>query len=350
MAINKKFVCGVGRTFNYDANDNLLWVGKTLLKSAIEVSTGSQNINAGQGNALQMIYYHTGVLTLEQEEQQFNLSMIAKTLGSAIVTGANVWEEESVVITANAGTVLGTPLATSSGTIYGWADLSDGTTERFTFSESGFTLVGQASGTVCVRYYKNNAAARQVTVNANIIPSIVRTVIEAQMFSGDPSNVSTSTLVGKVLVEVPRLQLDGTAKLDLSTTGVSSTPVKGTALASTVAGCSSSGVYATITEVENNTNWYDNVSIICVADDTIDLSTTVTSYTMQVWAVPTNGDAPFIAPVADLSFTSGTTATCTVGLHTGIITKVGTTGTSVITVIITNKSSVATTATVTVTS
>lgn len=347
MAINKKFICGVGKTYNFDANDNLLWTGKTLINSAIEVTTGNEEIRAGQGNALQMVYYHTGALSLTQEEQQFNLTMLAKTLGSSIVTGASVWEEEAVTLTAGAGTVTGgTPIATSSGTIYGWAELEDGTTERFTFSGSNFNLVGQSTGVVCVRYYVTNSAARQITVNANIIPSVVRTVVEAQMFTGDPNNVSTSTLVGTVQIEVPRLQLDGSATITLASTGVASTPIKGNALASAVAGCSSSGVYATITEVLDSANWYDNISMICIADDTIAMSHPSTT-TLQVWAVPTNGDAPFIAPNSDLSFTSGTTGTCTAGLHTGLITTVAS-GTSVITVTITSKSSVATTATVTV--
>lgn len=346
MSAIKRFVCGVGRTYNYDANDNLLWTGKTNISTAIEVKTSNQEVRAGQGNVLQMVYYHTGAMTITQEEQQFNLTMIAKTLGSSVVTGANVFTEENVTITSNAGTVVGTPIATSSGTIYGWAELSDGTTERFTFSGKGFTLTGQASGTVCVRYYNTNSSARQVTVAANIIPSVVRTVIEAQMFTGDPSNVSTSTLVGNVQVEVPRNQLDGTESLTLSATGVSSTKIVGNALASAVAGCSSSGVYATITEVMSSANWYDNINILAVQDDTIDMSSTVTSYTMRVWAVPTNGDAAFLAPVADLTFTSGTTATCTVGAHTGIISRV-TSGSSIITVVITNKSTVGTQATVT---
>ena len=338
--MTKKFVAGVGKTFNYDSNDNLLWIGKTLLNNSIEISTGSEEIRAGQGNQLHMVYYHSGAMSLTQEEQQFNLSMIAKTIGSSVVTGANVWEEETVTLTAGAGTVLGTPIATSSGTIYGWAELSDGTTERFTFSGSNFTLVGQSSGDVIVRYYENDTAARQVTIKANIIPSVVRTVVEAQMFSGDPSNVSTSTLIGKVLVEVSRLQLDGTATLNLTTTGVSSTPLKGMALADT------SGNYATITEVVDNANWYDNINILAIQDDTISIARPGTE-TLQVWAVPTNGDAAFLAPVADLTFTSGTVGTATVGLHTGVITTVAA-GTTVLTATITNKNTVSTTATLTV--
>lgn len=346
MAINKKFVAGVGRTFNYDANDNLLWVGKTLIDSAIEISTGSEEIRSGQGNSLDMVYYHSGAMSVNQTDQQFNLTAIAKSIGSTIITGAKVWEEETVTITAGAGAVLGTPIATSTGTIYGWAELSTGVSERFTFSGKDFNLLGQATGDVCIRYYKNDSAARQINVNANIIPSVVRTVVEAQLFSGDINNVSTSTLVGKVLIEVPRLQLNGSASLNLTTTGVSSTPIQGMALKTNVAGCSSSGVYATITEVVNSANWYDNVGMLAIADDTIALTHPDTE-TLQVWAVPTNGDAAFIAPVADLSFTSGTVGTATIGLHTGIITTVAP-GSSVITVVITSKNTVGTTATVTV--
>lgn len=297
-------------------------------------------------NVLQMVYFHTGAMSITQEEQQFNLTMIAKTLGSSITTGANVWEEETVVLTAGAGSVVGTPIATSSGNIYGWVELSNGNTERVTFSTKAFTVVGQTSGNVCVRYYKTDSAARTINVNANIIPSVVRTVIEAQMFSGDPSNISTSTLIGSCQVEIPKLQLDGTTNLNLTPTGVSSTPIKGMALASTVAGCSSSGVYATITEVIDSANWYDNVTLIAVADDTITMSHPSTQ-TLRVWAIPTNGDAPFIAPNSGLNFASGTVGTATIGANTGIITTVAS-GTSVLSINITAKSAVTTTATLTV--
>lgn len=49
MTINKKFICGVGKSYNFDSNDNLLWVGKTLLNSAIDITTASQELRAGQG-------------------------------------------------------------------------------------------------------------------------------------------------------------------------------------------------------------------------------------------------------------------------------------------------------------
>jgi len=319
MAINKKFIAGVGRTFNYDANDNLLWVGKTLLNSAIDITSSQQELRAGIGNSLQMVYFHSGKLELTQEEQQFNLTMIANSIGSTITTGGSVWVEETVTVTGGAGSVLGTPIATSTGTVYGWVEQSDGTTQRITFSTKSFSGITQQTGNVCVRYYATNSAARVINVNANIIPNVVRTVIEAQMFSGDTNNASTSTLVGKVLVEVPRLQLDGSAKLNLTSTGVSSTPIKGTALASTVAGCSSSGIYATITEVLDSANWYDDVFALALTVDPITLTTAISPLTVDLRAIPTNGLA-FKPPYGDITWATSDATKFTVS--NGVLTKV----------------------------
>ncbi len=337
----RKFLCGVANAFAYDTNDNLIFSSKTMLTDSIDITTDKQEIRSGQGNQLQTIYYHTSGMNISLEEQQFNLSMIAKALGSSVVTGANIWKEETVTLTGSAGSVTGTPIATSSGTIYGWAELSDGSTERFTFSTKSFTLVGQSTGDVVVRYYEADADARQVKVNANIIPSVARIVLDAQLFSGE--STTTSTLIGKVLVEIPKAQLDGGVALELSTTGVSKTPLKAVALSSIISG---SSAYATITEVVNSANWYDSVTMLAIQDDTIALTHPDTE-NLVVWAIPNNGDAPFIAPVADLDFTSGTVGTCTVGLHTGLITTVAA-GTSVITCVITSKNTVGTTANVTV--
>ncbi len=330
----------VGRTFNYDSDDNLLWVGKTLLNSSIEITAGSEDVVAGPGAALQLVYYHTGALNLTQEEAQFSLPLLAKTIGSSIVTGANIWTEETVELTAGAGTVEGTPIATASGTIYGWAELEDGTTERFTFSGSDFNLVGQSTGYVCVRYYEQNNAARQITVNANIVPSVVRTVVEAQLFSGDSTDVSASSLIGKVLIEVPKLQLDGSATINLTTTGVSSTPIRGRALATNLPGCSVSGVYATITEVVDTANWYDNVTLIVSATDPVEL-THEDTHQLVIWAVPTNGDAPFLAPLASLDYSSDTVGVANVS-ETGLITTVSA-GSALISVSISDKPVVQTT-------
>jgi len=344
----KRFVAGVGKTFNYAADGTLLWVGKTNLDNSIEITTGSEEVAAGEGNGLQFIFHHTSRMNVTQTDQQFNLSLMAKSLGGTIATGADVWKEENVTLTASAGVVLGTPVSTFAGAIYGWVDLADGSVERVTFTGQNFTVSGQSSGVVCVRYYETNAAARQLAVSANIIPAIVRTVIEATLFSGDPQNVSGSSIIGRAQIEVPQLQLNGSASLSLTTTGVANTPVTGMALASPVAGCSSNGIYATITEIIDSANWYDDINIIAPQLDPIALVHPAGTYTMVVWAVPTNGDAPFIIKNSELTFTSGTTGVATVGVNTGVISTAGA-GNSIITVTITAKNTVKATANVTVT-
>lgn len=340
----KKFVAGVGKTFNYASDGTLLWQGKTNISSAIEVTTGSENVTAGQGNALQMIFYHTSEMSVSQEDQQFNLSMIAKSLGSEVVTGHDVWKEETVTITGGAGSVDGTPVNTFADAIYGWVDLADGSTERVEFTGQEFNVSGQNEGVVCVRYYEEDTSARQVEVPANIIPSVVRCVIEAQLFSGDPQNIGASSLIGKVQIEVPRLQLGGTASLNLTTTGVSSTPVSGNALASEVPGCTASGIYATITEIVDSANWYDNVTVLAPTPDPLEMGSS-DSETLVVYAIPNNGDAPFVVKNEALTFTSDTVGVATVGENTGLV-EAASSGNATITVAITEKTDV--TATVSV--
>lgn len=75
-------------------------------------------------------------------------------------------------------------------------------------------------------------------------------------------------------------------------------------------------------------NWYDEVDGLAVVDGDFVLATG--AKTLQVMAVVSGTGFTFIAPNADLDFTSSE-ATYTAGLHTGIITYVSA-GDSVITV------------------
>jgi hypothetical protein len=351
--MSKKFLVGVGNVtaFNISTGD-ILFKSKTILDDSIDITTASEEISAGQGNALQYIYYHSGRFNAKLTETQFSLNMIGQNVGASILTGKNIWTEETVTLgAAGAGTVVGTPLLTpdvSGSDIYGYVTDADGTTTKVTFSGSDFTLVtGAENDIVCVQYFALDSAARYVTVNSNFLPSVVRLVIDTQLASSDESSAAGSSIIGKVQVEVPRFQISGSQSISMTASGVAQTPLEGMALSyAGTGGCAGSGHYATITEVVDTSNWYDNVTFLAIADDTIALTHPDTS-TLVVWAVPSNGDSAFIAPVADLSFTSGTVGTCNVGLHTGIITTVAA-GSSIITCVITNKNTVGTTATVTV--
>ena len=316
----KKFLVSTADVYGYDSNDNLLFVGKTLLDSSIETTLSNTDVRAGKGNQLQYIYYHTAEMNITINEAQFSLEFLALNTGSSIETGANIWTEESVTITNGAGNVTkGTPLAIQTQTIYGWVTKEDGTVERVAFNGANFTLADSSyNGTVCVRYYTNDAAARKVTVYADMLPSTIRLVMVGTLASSD----STTNQIGTVQIEVPRASMTGAFTLSMTPDAVAQTPLSVRALASTKAagGCEGNRpIYATITEKINGAKWYDNVIALAIKGGDFDLAKG-TSKSLQVYAIKNDGSAAFLAPVGGITFTSSETSKATVegGIVSGV--------------------------------
>ena len=348
MAI-KKFLVGVADVTGYDGSDNILFESKTLLNSAMEVTLGSSEIRGGKGNQLLYTYYHTGAMSVTLEETQWNLAMLGATVGSDIVTGNSIYASETITLTTSgAGTVTGTPLAIQSATVYGWVKHVDGTTQKVTFSGSTFASSSGTSGdVVCVTYYKADAASRSVTIPANFIPKICRLVMTAQLNSSD---VATNK-IGEIQITIPKFSLSGAFTLSLASDGVSNTPLSGMAYAftdSASAACTTESTYAKIVEVIDNANWYDGVVGLSIEGGNFALNTGNSPKQLVVYAIRNNGDAPFVAPVADLDFTSGTVGSATITLHGGVVTRVAG-GTTLITAAITAVPTIETQATCTVT-
>lgn len=316
----KKFLVSTADVYGYDSNDNLLFVGKTLLDSSIETTLSNTDVRAGKGNQLQYIYYHTAEMNITINEAQFSLEFLALNTGSSIETGANIWTEESVTVSNGAGVVTkGTPLAIQTQTIYGWVTKEDGTVERVTFTGANFTLADSSyNGTVCVRYYTNDAAARKVTVYADMLPSTIRLVMVGTLASSD----STTNQIGTVQIEVPRASMTGAFTLSMTPDAVAQTPLSVRALASTetAGGCDGNRpIYATITEKINGAKWYDNVIALAIKGGDFDLKSG-DSKTLQVYAIKNDGSAAFLAPVGGLTFTSSETSKATVegGIVAGV--------------------------------
>lgn len=316
----KKFLVSTADVYGYDSNDNLLFVGKTLLDSSIETTLSNTDVRAGKGNQLQYIYYHTAEMNITINEAQFSLEFLALNTGSSIETGANIWTEESVTVSNGAGVVTkGTPLAIQTQTIYGWVTKEDGTVERVTFTGADFTLADTSyNGTVCVRYYTNDAAARKVTVYADMLPSTIRLVMVGTLASSD----STTNQIGTVQIEVPRASMTGAFTLSMTPDAVAQTPLSVRALASTetAGGCDGNRpIYATITEKINGAKWYDNVIALAIKGGDFDLQSG-SSKTLQVYAIKDDGSAAFLAPVGGLTFASSepTKATVEGGIVAGV--------------------------------
>lgn len=316
----KKFLVSTADVYGYDSSDNLLFVGKTLLDSSIETTLSNTDVRAGKGNQLQYIYYHTAEMNITINEAQFSLEFLALNTGSSIETGANIWTEESVTVSNGAGVVTkGTPLAIQTQTIYGWVTKEDGTVERVAFTGANFTLADSSyNGTVCVRYYTNDASARKVTVYADMLPSTIRLVMVGTLASSD----STTNQIGTVQIEVPRASMTGAFTLSMTPDAVAQTPLSVRALASVEAagGCDGNRpIYATITEKINGAKWYDNVIALAIKGGDFDLKSG-DSKTLQVYAIKNDGSAAFLAPVGGLTFASSETSKATVegGIVAGV--------------------------------
>ncbi len=321
MAI-KKFLTSVADVFGYDQNDVLVFTSKTLLDSSMEVTLGSSEVRGGRGNQLLYTYYHTGAMAITLNDTQFNLALLSATAGQDIVTGNNVYTEETITLGGSGGgTVTGTPLAIQGVALYGWVTQLSGTIERVTFTGSTFPSSSGTSGDiVCVRYYALDAASRSVTIPANAIPKIVRLVMSAQLNSSD---VATNK-IGEVQIIVPKFSLSGAFTLSMTSDGVSQTPLSGVAYSfsdTESAACTSAPVYAKVIEIIDNANWYDGVIALAISGGDFALNTGNSPLQLYVYAIRT-GEAPFLAPVADLTFASSDGAKATVGANTGIVTRV----------------------------
>ena len=317
----RKFLTSVGDCYFYDTNDVLLFSSKTLLNSDMEVTLASSEVRGGRGNQLLYKYFHTGALNITLNDTQFNLNMLGSTVGSDVATSNSVYSEETISLgAAGTGTVLGTPLAIQGTALYGWVTQLDGTIERVTFSGSTFaTSSGSSGDSVCVRYFSTDAASRSITIPANVIPKIGRLVIEAQLNSSD----ETTNKIGVVQIIIPKFSLSGAFTLTMASDGVSQTPLSGFAYAyrdDATAACTSEDVYATVLEILDNAFWYSGVTSLAIEGGDFAL-THPASRTLVVYAIR-SGDAPFVAPNSGLDFTSGTGATATVVLHTGVVSTV----------------------------
>lgn len=333
----KYFLVGVGNVNIYDpTTGDLIATSKTMLDNTITTTTAASEIRGGTGNQLQYVYFHDPKMEVTLTETQFSLAWLSATVGASINTGKNVWFEETITLGAGGtGSVTKTPLTPPDNTtIYGWVTDSNQTTTKVTFTGQNFTLAGGTSGqVVTVRYYLNNTAVTSVAIPSNLVPKVVRVVIEAQL---GLTSSGTSGIAGSVQVEVPRLQLDGSNTISLKSNAEANTPLKGMAIAY-IDTTTNNSIYATVTQIINSANWYDNVYAIASVADPIALSSANSPYTLDLRAIPTVGSA-FKMPYADMTFVSSAPATCTVNAS-GQITKVAT-GNATITCTITNKNTV----------
>ena len=300
----KKFLVSVADCYGYDSNDQLLFMGKTLLDSALTMKLSATDIKGGKGAQLQYKYFHSAALDVKVTDTQWNLEFIALNTGNSITTGQNVYFEETITLVGGAGTVTNTPLAANGGaTIYGWiTDITNGsatqnTTQNVVFTGKNFSFTGgTGTQTVCARYYMLNSAATGVTLPANVVPNVFKLVLEAELVSSD---VSTN-VIGNVEIVIPEATAMGDVALTLKADGVSTTPLNVSALASAslaAAACVNTPIYAQINEVLTGAHWYDDVIGLSVAGGDFAITSLTSPKTLSVWAIPGTPGKAALSPL-----------------------------------------------------
>ena len=168
----KKYLVGVGTVRAFEGN-NLIFVGKTLIESSMEISVSSTDIRGGLSNALLGQYFHDSALSLTITDAQFNLPMIAKNVGTSVSVGGDIFKTESITLNGKNGTVTGTPVAVDGAKAYVYTEY-DGEPYSLAVTGKTFSIDGTPipEGTsLCVAYLYHNINTSSIIIPSYIVPS-----------------------------------------------------------------------------------------------------------------------------------------------------------------------------------
>lgn len=294
------FMAGTGKVQLFQGTDLVLYA-KTLVDSSINLSVSLEDIRAGAGAKLYGKYAHTSGMTMKLTNAMWNMQFLAANIGAVIgTTGGTAIATTSRTVAVDGTIALaaeGANAAIERNALYDGATAKsiwisakgsdvfttiDVTTEAATYTAAGFS----AGDVVCVKYVKAFDGSNTIKVDANFIPATLTAVLTAQLFSGDASNQSASSLVGYLTITIPRFMLNGTMDLSMTMAGASQMAIEGSALAVESAECDNdiggdNAYYAQITEVMLNSNWYDNLTGINVENDYREITISAISGTTQ---------------------------------------------------------------------
>lgn len=258
------------------------------------------------------------------------MEYVAAQVGSGIVHAGDVFKTETLKVNSNTLTLSSPAVSIVSGSdkAYAWIKPADGTGDQERVEVAGKSITVTAADDVeyCVMYKYTNDAAKQITVNAQFIPAVLHAVLTVALYYGDACNVEAATKAGEVTIDIPRLQLNGTLDLAMSATGASQTSLEGMALSTGCSGCDASGVYATITQVIFNTNWYDECDGIILENAVRSVKPGTVSESFVAYAYYKDG-APKAINNADLTWEVVSAGDTGLNLASGVVSGAGTTGT-----------------------
>lgn len=276
----KKFLAGVGKALLFRGNE-LFAVAQTLTESTFSFDITSEEIRAGAGNALWGKYFHDSSLSVTLTDAMFSLEYMAAALGTTVTQGGLSINEESDVAVKTAGTVelAEIPLA-FEGTLIGWykkpteENWTVGTIVKGTGNKYNMNIpASKQNETYCIKYFWQNPNARSITIKTQYVPAELHVVIINDLFSGDVGASSDTPKIGRLITDIPRLQMDGSQELSLNSTSAATVSLTGMALAVTSTDtCEDEPYYGTMTEEIFGESWEDNVVALAVQNAELTMS------------------------------------------------------------------------------
>lgn len=278
----------------------------------------------------------------------FNLEYVAASLGTTLRQGGlSFKEEESTVATAGQIPLSGTPLALE-GSLVAWYSKpgQDDWTVGTVKTASGKYYIEMNTATAgekyCVKYFWQNEDAESIIIPVQYVPAELHAVLINDEYSGEAIDAADVTTIGRLITDIPRLQLDGSQNLALTATGAATTSLSGSALAVTsdANSCETDAYYGTMTEEIFGATWQDNVVALAIENNDIELATSGTA-TLNVYAVYGGNKASQMKTNSNFTFSvvGGSSSVITVDA-TGTVTAKGK-GSAYVQVTLTGKDNVA---------
>lgn len=343
----KKFLAGVARAILLRGN-TIIGVANTLITSGFDFTIASEEIRGGQGNGLFGKYFHDSALNVTIEDAMFNLEYVAASLGTTLRQGGlSFKEEESTVATAKQIPLSTTPLALE-GSLVAWYSKpgQDNWITGTVKNANGKYYIDVEAATVgekyCIKYFWQNENAESIVIPVQYVPAELHVILINDEFSGEAIDSIDTTAIGRLITDIPRLQLAGEQNLALSATGAATTSLSGSALAvaSDATSCETDAYYGTMTEEIFGATWQDNVVALAIEDNDIQLATSKTA-TLSVYAVYGGNKASQKKDNSNFTFAvvGGSSSIITVD-ETGLVTAKGI-GSAYVQVTLTGKDNVA---------
>ena len=154
----------------------------------------------------------------------------------------------------------------------------------------------------CVMYFYQNDNADNIIIPVDYVPDELHVIILNDLFNADISTTNNATKIGRLITDIPRLQLDGAQDLNLTATSAATVSLSGSALAvDNTDSCEGESYYGTMTEEIFGAKWQNEVKAIAFEDADIALANRGTQ-TLVCYVLFDGNKAPKIVDNSNFTF------------------------------------------------